>query len=104
MSAGPKDKDKHMFITKIGTARQVPGSRVWIEGNRLVAAGFSVGLRYNLTEIDGQLILTLAVDGQRKVSGKGIKPIIDITGDLIRRVFANRPTVNVEYTDRIVIS
>ena len=93
-----------MFITKIGTARQVPGSRVWIEGNRLVAAGFSVGLRYNLTEIDGQLILTLAVDGQRKVSGKGIKPIIDITGDLIRRVFANRPTVNVEYTDRIVIS
>ena len=93
-----------MFITKIGTARQVPGSRVWLEGTRLVAAGFTVGLRYNLTEIDGQLILTLAVDGQRKVSGKGIKPIIDITGDLIRRVFAGRPTVNVEYTDRIVLS
>ena len=32
------------------------------------------------------------------------RPIIDITGDLIRRVFAGRVTVNVEYTDRIVIS
>ena len=93
-----------MFTTKIGAARQVPGSRVWIEGTRLVAAGFTVGLRYNLLELDGQLILTLASDGQRKVSGKGDKPIIDLTGDLIRRVFANRPTVNVEYTDRIVIS
>ena len=93
-----------MFTTKVGTARQVPGSRVWLEGTRLVAAGFNVGLRYDLLELDGQLILTLAADGSRKVSGKGIKPIIDITGDLIRRVFANRPSVNVEYTDRIVIS
>jgi len=92
------------FVSKIGAARQVPGSRVWIEGNRLVAAGFTVGMRYNLTEADGQLILTLASDGQRKVSGKGEKPIVDITGDLIRRVFANRPTVTVEYTDRIVLS
>jgi len=92
------------FTSKIGTARQVPGSRVWIEGNRLVAAGFPVGQRYNLAEIDNQLILTLAADGGRKVSGKGEKPIIDITGDLIRRVFAGRVTVNVEYTDRIVLS
>ena len=93
-----------VFVSKIGAARRVEGSRVWIEGNRLVAAGFTVGVRYNLTEADGQLILTLASDGQRKVSGKGDKPIIDVTGDLIRRVFANRPTVNVEYTDRIVIA
>ena len=92
------------FISKIGAARRMPGSRVWIEGTRLVAAGFTVGVRYNLTEADGQLILTVAADGQRKVSGKGDKPIIDITGDLIRRVFAGRLTVTVEYTDRIVIS
>jgi hypothetical protein len=92
------------FTSKIGAARQTPGSRVWIEGTRLMAAGFTVGQRYNLTEIDNQLILTLASDGQRKVSGKGDKPIIDITGDLIRRVFAGRTTVTVEYTDRIVIS
>jgi hypothetical protein len=92
------------FTSKIGAARQVPGSRVWLEGTRLVAAGFTVGVRYNLTEADGQLILTLAADGGRKVSGKGDKPIIDITGDLIRRVFAGRLTVTVEYTDRIVLS
>ena len=104
MTGATKDKDKNMFTTKIGAARQTPGSRVWIEGNRLVTAGFTVGLRYDLLELDGQLILTLASDGSRKVSGKGDKPIIDITGDLIRRVFAGRVTVNVEYTDRIVIS
>ena len=94
------------FITKIGAARQIPGSRVWIEGTRLVAAGFTVGRYYSLAESDGQLILTLSplTHGVRKVSGKGDKPIIDITGDLIRRVFAGRTTVTVEYTDRIVIS
>ena len=96
--------DGMVFISKIGAARQVPGSRVWIEGNRLVAAGFTVGVRYNLIEADGQLVLTRAADGQRKVSGKGDKPIIDVTGDLIRRVFAGRLTVTVEYTDRIVIA
>jgi hypothetical protein len=86
------------FTSKIGAARQIPGSRVWIEGARLVRAGFVVGARYALSETDGVLVLTLTPEGKRRVSGKGDKPIIDITGDLIRRVFARRPSVLVDYS------
>lgn len=92
------------FTSKIGTSRQIPASRVWIEGARLVRAGFIVAARYALIEVDGTLVLTLADAGSRKVSGKGDKPIIDITGDLIRRVFAGRETVTVDYVaGKIVI-
>ena len=91
------------FTSKIGTARQIPGSRVWIEGARLVRAGFVVGARYTLSEDywsqchAGELVLALTPEGKRRVSGKGDKPIIDITGETIRRVFARRPSVLVEY-------
>ena len=92
------------FTSKIGTSRQIPASRVWIEGARLVRAGFIVAARYALVEVDGTLVLTLSDTGARKVSGKGAKPIIDITGDLIRRVFAGRDRVAVDYTNgKIVI-
>ena len=92
------------FTSKIGTSRQIPASRVWIEGARLVRAGFTVAVRYTLTEVDGTLVLTLATDGKRKVSGKGAKPIIDVTGDTIRRMFVGRETVTVDYTiGKIVI-
>ena len=91
------------FTTKIGVARQFPNSRVWIEGARLVRAGFIVGARYTLNCIcangrDYVLHLTLASGGGRKVSGKGLKPIIDITGDTIRQAFPHRATVHVVYT------
>jgi hypothetical protein len=89
---------KETFTSKIGAARQIPGSRVWIEGARLVRAGFVVGARYDLIETDGVLVLTLTPEGKRGVSGKGAKPIIDITGDTIRRMFAGRDTVTVSYT------
>ena len=92
------------FTSKIGTSRQIPASRVWIEGMRLIRAGFVVAARYTLPEVDGTLVLTLAVDGKRKVSGKGEKPIIDVTGDTIRRMFVGRETVTVDYTiGKIVI-
>lgn len=100
----PCEPTEPSFVTKIGPARQFPHNRVWIEGKRLVGAGFVVGARYTLVEVGRTLVLTLAADGKRKVSGKGDKPIIDITGDLIRRVFVGRPTVTVDYTTgRIVI-
>ena len=92
------------FVTKIGAARQQPHSRVWIEGTRVAQAGFAVGTHYTLTEKFNTLILTIDAQGKRKVSGKGDKPIIDVTGDLIRRVFVGRDTVTVDYVaGKIVI-
>lgn len=37
------------FTTVLGTNKKVPKSRIWIEGKRLVDAGFTVGARYHRT-------------------------------------------------------
>jgi hypothetical protein len=87
----------HTFVTKLGTARQVSKSRIWIEGKRLVDAGFTVG-QYFVKEwdpVDGvQTLLLMLVtendvitEAPCKVSGKGDKPIIDITGEAVREGF-----------------
>ena len=94
-----------VFITKLGVARKVPRSRIWIEGKRLVAAGFTVGKyfykEWNIIDQDPadlSLVLTLAkatdVMGNMpcKVSGKGEKPIIDITGEAVFEAFGRRVT------------
>lgn len=66
---------------KIGQNRGKP--RLWIEGAHLTAAGFKPGDLFAL-DING-LTISIALDGNRnlptrKVSGKGDKPIIDISG------------------------
>ena len=81
------------FRTVLGTNHKKPKSRIWIEGERLKAAGFTVGTRYNRTvhrkpdATVNHIVLTLAADGKFKVSGKGEKPIIDITGSTVTELF-----------------
>lgn len=55
-------------------------ARIWLEGKRLTAAGFAVGDRFTIDVIEGALVLRLDPNGSRKVSGKGERPIIDISG------------------------
>jgi hypothetical protein len=91
----------HTQQTKIGPARKVPHQRIWIEGRHLKAAGFNVGDRYDRVESKlGGLILLRATGsaGQFKVSGKADKPIIDITGAIVPRLFPQPAThVRVEF-------
>jgi hypothetical protein len=96
-----KESRMEKLVSKLGTARQVPRSRIWIEGKRLVEAGFTVGkyfykemgMRTDTDDLQARLVLTLAADGDvtnvmpSKVSGKGAKPIIDITGACVRDNF-----------------
>lgn len=91
-----------LFKSKIGTARKQPGSRVWLQGSRLAAAGFVPGAKYGARWYERQrkLLLTLKYDGtyeERTVSGKGDTPIIDITGDRVREFFGSRAS-HVEVT------
>lgn len=79
-------------LTIIGTNHGKAVSRIWIEGKRLVEAGFTVGLKYTRTTgrtEDGMdyIKLTLDREGNYKVSGKGDKPIIDTSGKVVRDVF-----------------
>ena len=55
-------------------------ARIWIEGARLSAAGFTHGARYNVMATANILALTLADDGARKVAGASARPIIDMSG------------------------
>jgi hypothetical protein len=91
-----------VFRTKLGAAKKVARSRIWIEGQRLVDAGFTVGSYFAKTYFSAKVCgkvqpggLTLHLlkmedvlsGAPCKVSGKGEKPIIDITGELVREHF-----------------
>ena len=59
--------------------------RIWLEGKRLVEAGYERGVRYNVIQLplrDGGMLLVQNEEGtgKRKVSGKGDRPIVDIVG------------------------
>ena len=59
--------------------------RIWLEGKRLVEAGYERGVRFDVVPLplrDGGMVLVQNEDGtgKRKVSGKGDRPIIDIVG------------------------
>ena len=117
-------------LTIIGTNHGKGTSRIWLEGKRLVEAGFEVGTRYDRVTHKsarvhpngswtavGKIHLTANPKGKFKVSGKGDKPIIDISGGAVTDTFADHisksspktPVVEVAYTSiagvsRIVIT
>lgn len=103
-----------MFSTKLGTAKGVARSRIWIEGKRLAAAGFTVGRHFvkdweYRKGVRPELTLTLLTDDDvvattpYKVSGKGEKPIIDITGEMVAESFGKFCThVTVDYRPGLI--
>lgn len=88
------------FTTKLGTTRAGERSRVWIEGKRLTAHGFTCGSLFKRQWGEGQLVLSLVksftefdalpVSERGTVSGKGEKPIIDITGVRVTETFSSK--------------
>jgi hypothetical protein len=90
------------FITKLGTNKGLPKSRVWIEGKRLSDHGFNRGTRYDRVLKDGQIMLSENENGAFKVSGKADHPIIDITGKAITDTFPNCDNVIVHYTVGVI--
>ncbi len=93
----------HTQQTKIGPAHGTPHRKVWIEGKHLAAAGFKPGDRYHRTEAQNGIIITWSREGKFKVSGKGEKPILDISGAIIPRLFPQPAThVTVEFISKLV--
>ena len=100
------------LTTKLGTAKGVARSRIWIEGQRLKDAGFVAKASYffkdwqedhhvlTLTKVGPNDVMT---DMPSKVSGKGDHPIIDITGKKVAEFFgAKFSHVEVTYGDGII--
>jgi hypothetical protein len=75
-SFNPKTDSRQDYTVRANKGK----ARIWIEGKRLVAAGFTRGQLYNITRHHWGLELVLADDGSRKVCGKGERPLIDLSG------------------------
>jgi hypothetical protein len=73
------------YIRKIGRNRGV--QRIWLEGKCVAAAGFRPGDHFNIVHVDGAMVLVKSDDGDRKISGKGEKGIIDMAGSTISKSF-----------------
>ena len=104
----PRPREDSMTLTtKLGTARRVPRSRIWIEGSRLADCGFTVGASWHLFHADKSLRLVLGTsDGirTRRVAGKhGTHPIIDITGDVVRDTFGHVDHVTVSFSHGSIV-
>lgn len=85
-------------------------TRVWLEGRRLEAAGFTPGASYRmLIDIASQRIELLREDGARVVSRKTVRdrvcPVIDICSGEVERIFgAAAERVKVEiHVGRVVV-
>lgn len=98
------------LISKLGKNKGVERSRIWIEGERLTAHGFSRGVFYvrEWAEDEGALYLSIPSDddvlGSKplKVAGKGDHPIIDTTGASVQAFFAGYTHVRVEFQQGII--
>ena len=86
------------FTTKVGAAKRIPRSRIWLEGERLASAGFNNGARYNVAWSSTGATLTLCAVGARKVAGTEFRPVIDITGANVRALECDRVTVGFNHS------
>lgn len=84
--------------------------RIWLEGKRVAASGFTPGTTFwqSTTPGQGTICLTLSQPlgddwKARKVSGKGDKPIIDMVGAAVSDVFPDYvETVAVNYCVNVI--
>lgn len=91
----------------IGTSKGTP--RLWIEGVKLGAAGFTRGVRYAIAFADGKMVLSLDEAGSRAVSGKTRNerdlPILDIALKELEQHFGPGSRVRVVFSlGRIEVS
>lgn len=97
------------YTTAKDTTRKTGGRkvRVWIEGQKLLAAGFTPNARYDIAAEGRKLTLTLAADGARKVTGSTRngkpRPIIDLNSAAMAAVFAPGDRIQVTFSQGCII-
>ena len=92
------------MITAKTTAKKTSRAvRIWIEGAKPAAAGFTPDASFNITHGDGFITLNLDPNGSRRVTkatrnGKA-RPIIDLHSAEVAAVFAGGTPIEVAYLD-----
>lgn len=69
-----------MITHKFKTCKNKGHDRIWIEGSRLIQAGWNNGDRFNRELVDGVLELRRHPEGKHKIAGTPDRPIIDLCG------------------------
>lgn len=88
---------------KIGSNRGKP--RIWIEGQALLAMGWTQGERFECEFLSGSITYTKAAHGGRLVAGDADRPIIDTNAGKISESLPDARWISVEITkDRITIT
>lgn len=101
------------FRFKVGLNRG--RRRIWLDGPRLLAAGFSGGSTYTLSSRPGRMVLTLDEPGDRlpiseppkgtRISARRVtgrpdgKPIVDISGADVDHAFPDATHIAVTFGD-----
>jgi len=73
------------------TCKNKGNCRVWIEGQRLIDAGWDNGDRFNKAISEGVLTLVKVEDGRHKVAGTPARPIIDLNGKYLNPLLEGAP-------------
>ena len=89
-----------MKYYKVGFHRN--SSRIWLDNESdLNSAGFNCTKHYKVEYQSGKIVLTIDNDGNRKVSGKKGKPVIDLCS---KKIIGFSDKCKVEYsTNKILI-
>ena len=105
--AAPETAVKQSYIVRSNRGK----SRIWIQGKRLIGAGFVPGRHYRVERGAGVLLYLIHADANlanikereetRKVSGKGSTPIIDLSGAGCEP-FATGDAVEITYSNGII--
>lgn len=74
--SGKTERYLHLAYLRMGLHKGA--RRLWLEGRRLVDVGFVRGVRYQAAVTNGALHLRLSPQGNRVVSGKGQRPVVDL--------------------------
>jgi hypothetical protein len=99
------------ITTKLGKTRAGERSRIWLEGKRLNAHGFTHRTPFHKTWSAGRLVIEAATaegveglprDARGTVAGAGERPVIDITGALVAKVFGGTH-VRVTFSHRRIV-
>jgi DNA (cytosine-5)-methyltransferase 1 len=75
-SSGKTEQLLHLADVRLGQHKGA--GRIWLEGRRLVDAGFRTGVRFQLGVTEDTVELRLSRSGDHKVSHKAERPVVDV--------------------------
>ena len=93
-----------MHTTTVSVGENKQGKRIWLEGKWLLQAGFTPGSGIDVEMKNGEMTITVAAMGKRKVSGKknDTVSVIDINNADVAAAFRDATVLRVVAGDKVL--